>query len=136
MGARTSKTLNREELNNEEFAGQTRDMYRASMRAATVSAVYMPLASLAVSLVTGLVLIAGGRSVQHGVLTIGTLNFFLNIGGMMFEPIRNFAGIFAEFQSCQAAAERVAEVLLSVSDIEDRPEVTEKYGDFFAPKKE
>ena len=136
MGARTSKTLNRENLNNEEFSGQTGDMYRASMRAATVSAVYMPLASLAVSLVTGLVLIAGGHSVQNGVLTIGTLNFFLNIGGMMFEPIRNFAGIFSEFQSCQAAAERVADVLLSVSEIEDKPEVTERYGDFFQPRKE
>ena len=136
MGAQTSKTLDREELNNEEFRVQTRDMYKASMRSATISAIYMPLASLVISLVSGLVLIAGGHDVQHGVLTIGTLNFFLNIGNMMFEPIRNFAGIFAEFQSCQAAAERVADVLVSVSDIEDKPEAVAKYGDFFQPKKE
>ena len=136
MGAQTSKTLDREELNNEEFRVQTRDMYKASMRSATISAIYMPLASLVISLVSGLVLIAGGHDVQHGVLTIGTLNFFLNIGNMMFEPIRNFAGIFSEFQSCQAAAERVADVLVSVSEIEDKPEAVEKYGDFFEPKKE
>ena len=136
MGAQTSKTLDREELNNEEFRVQTRDMYKASMRSATISAIYMPLASLVISLVSGLVLIAGGHDVQHGVLTIGTLNFFLNIGNMMFEPIRNFAGIFAEFQSCQAAAERVADVLVSVSEIEDKPEAVAKYGDFFEPKKE
>ena len=136
MGAQTSKTLNREALNNEEFTEQTRDMFKASMRSATISAIYMPLASLVISLATGLILIAGGHDVQHGVLTIGTLNFFINIGNMMFEPIRNFAGIFAEFQSCQAAAERVADVLVSVSEIEDAPEVTEKYGDFFDPKKE
>ena len=136
MGAQTSKTLNREALNNEEFNVQTGDMFRASMRSATISAVYMPLASLVISLVTGLILIAGGHGVQRGVLTIGTLNFFINIGNMMFEPIRNFAGIFAEFQSCQAAAERVADVLLSESEIEDKPEVLEKYGDFFHPKKE
>ncbi len=136
MGAQTSKTLNRESLNNEEFNIQTRDMYRASMRSATISAIYMPLASLVISLVSGFVLIAGGHDVQHGVLTIGTLNFFLNIGNMMFEPIRNFAGIFSDFQSCQAAAERVADVLVSVSEIEDSPEAIEKYGDFFRPKKE
>ena len=94
------------------------------------------LPALVISLVSGLVLIAGGHDVQHGVLTIGTLNFFLNIGNMMFEPIRNFAGIFAEFQSCQAAAERVADVLVSVSEIEDKPEAVAKYGDFFQPKKE
>ncbi len=136
MGAQTSKTLDREALNNEEFFRETGDMYRASMRSATVSAIYMPLASLVISLATGAILIAGGHDVQHGVLTIGTLNFFINIGGMMFEPIRNFAGIFSEFQSCQAAAERVADVLTSVSEIGDSPEVTEKYGDFFHPRRE
>jgi len=136
MGAQTSKTLNREEMNNGEFRDQTRDMYRASMRSATISAIYMPLASLVISLVTGLILIQGGHRVQDGVLTIGTLNFFINIGGMMFEPIRNFAGIFSEFQSCQAAAERVADVLISVSEIEDSPAAVEKDGDFFHPKKD
>jgi ATP-binding cassette subfamily B protein len=54
----------------------------------------------------------------------------------MFEPIRHFAGIFAEFQSSQAAAERVVDVLTATSDITDTPEVTERYGDCFAPKKE
>jgi len=136
MGAQTSKTLSREELNDEEFTEETRDMFRASMRSATISAIYMPLASLVISFASGFILMAGGYDVQRGILTIGTLNFFINIGNMMFEPIRNFAGIFAEFQSCQAAAERVADVLMSVSDIEDTPEVTEKYGDFFNPKKE
>ena len=95
MGAQTTKTLTREELNNERFSVQTSDMFRASMRSATISAVYMPLASLAISVVSGFVLIAGGADVRHGALTIGTLNFFLNIGMMMFEPIRNFAGIFS-----------------------------------------
>jgi ATP-binding cassette subfamily B protein len=136
MGAQTTKTLTREELNNEEFSSQTSDMFRASMRSATLSAIYMPLASLAISVVSGLVLISGGVDVQHGVLTVGTLNFFLNIGMMMFEPIRSFANIFSEFQSCQAAAERVAEVLTSTSEIEDSAEVTAKYGGFFDPKKE
>jgi len=136
MGAQTSKTLNREELNNEEFREETRDMFRASMRSATISAIYMPLAGLVISFASGFILMAGGYDVQRGILTIGTLNFFINIGNMMFEPIRNFAGIFAEFQSCQAAAERVADVLVSVSDIEDTPEVIGKYGDFFTPRRE
>ena len=136
MGAQTSKTLVREELNNQEFTAVTGDMYRASMRSATISAIYMPLASVVISLVSGLVLIAGGYDVLDGFITIGQLNFFINIGNMMFEPIRSFANIFSEFQACQAAAERVADVLVSVSEIEDLPEVEEKYGDFFQPKKE
>jgi ATP-binding cassette subfamily B protein len=136
MGAKTSKTLVREELNNLDFTVITKDMYRASMRSAVISAVYMPLASIIISVVTGLLIIRGGHDVLKGILTVGQLNFFINIGNMMFEPIRNFAGIFSEFQSCQAAAERVADLLTTVSDIEDGPQVTEKYGDFFNPKKE
>jgi ATP-binding cassette subfamily B protein len=136
MGAKTSKTLVREELNNLDFTGITKKMYSASMRSAVISAIYMPLASIIISVVTGFLIVKGGHDVMNGLLTVGQLNFFINIGNMMFEPIRNFAGIFSEFQSCQAAAERVADVLSSVSEIEDSPEVHEKYGDFFNPKTE
>lgn len=135
-GAKTSKTLVREELNNKEFFNVTANMKTAVMRAVTIQAIYLPIASIIISVVTGLILIKGGHDVLNSVITIGQLNFFINIGNMMFEPIRNFANIFAEFQSCQAAAERVADVLTAVSDIEDTPEVIEKYGDMFNAKRE
>ncbi len=131
MGAQTSKTLVREELNNQDFFTVTGNMRRAAMRAAIISAVYLPVASLIISIAVGFVLIRGGHDVMNSLLTVGELNFFINIGNMMFEPIRNFAGIFAEFQSSQAAAERVVDVMTSVSDIQDTPEVIEKYGDSF-----
>ncbi|NLO47842.1 MAG: ABC transporter ATP-binding protein [Clostridiales bacterium] len=131
MGAQTSKTLVREELNNQDFFTVTGNMRKASMRAAIISAVYLPVASLIISVAVGFVLIKGGHDVMRSLITVGELNFFINIGNMMFEPIRNFAGIFAEFQSSQAAAERVVDVLTSVSDIQDTPEIIEKYGDSF-----
>jgi ATP-binding cassette subfamily B protein len=134
--AQTTKTLVREELNNEDFFTVTGSMKRAAMRAAMISAVYLPVASLIISLAVGFVLIKGGHDVLGSLLTVGQLNFFINIGNMMFEPIRNFAGIFAEFQSSQAAAERVVDVLTATSDIVDTPEVTAKYGDCFSPARE
>jgi ATP-binding cassette subfamily B protein len=48
---------------------------------------------------------------------------------------QEFAGIFSG-SNLPGAAERVSDLLGAVSDIEDRPEVVEKYGDFFNPKKE
>ena len=134
--AQTTKTLVREELNNEEFFETTGSMKRATMRAAIIAAVYLPVASLIISLSIGLVLVKGGSGVLGGLLTVGQLNFFINIGFMMSEPIRNFANIFAEFQSSQAAAERVADVLTATSDIADRLEITSRYGDCFEPLKE
>ncbi len=134
--AQTTKTLVREELNNEDFFALTGNMRKATTRAAIISAVYLPVASLIVSLAIGGILIKGGHDVFGGLLTVGQLNFFINIGMMMFEPIRNFAGIFAQFQSSQAAAERVVDVLTVTSDITDTPDVTEKYGDAFKPMRE
>jgi ATP-binding cassette subfamily B protein len=131
MGARTTKTLVREELNNQEFFHVTGDMRRASMRSALISAVYMPAAAFVISLAVGAVLIKGGYDVVDGLITVGQLNFFINIGNMMFEPIRNFARIFAELQSSQAAAERVVEVLDAESDITDNEDVARLYGDMF-----
>lgn len=136
MGAATTKTLVREDLNYKEFSAVTGRMRRASFSAAMVSALYLPVASLIISMATATILLRGGHDVQNGLITIGQLNFFINIGNMMFEPIRSFAGIFAEFQSCQAAAERVADVLEAQSDIVDPPEIEEKYGDIFTAKRE
>lgn len=135
-GAATTKTLVREELNFQEFSGTTEKMYHASFRASLVSALYLPVASLLISMATAAVLYAGGRDIQAGIITIGELNFFMSIGGMMFEPIRSFAAIFSEFQSSQAAAERVADVLEAQPEIQDSPEIIEKYGDLFTPKPE
>lgn len=136
MGAATTKTLVREDLNYKEFSGITGKMRLASYNAAMISALYLPIASLVISMATAAILLAGGHDVQSGIITIGQLSFFINIGNMMFEPIRSFASIFAEFQSCQAAAERVADVLEAVPSITDRPEVEEKYGTTFQPKEE
>jgi ATP-binding cassette subfamily B protein len=135
-GAQTTKTLVREELNNEDFFTITGSMRKSTMKAALISAVYLPVASLIISLAIGAVLIRGGHDVLGGFLTVGQLNFFIGIGIMMTEPIRNFANIFAQFQSSQAAAERVVEVLTATSDITDTPEVTAKYGDSFKPARE
>jgi len=135
-GAQTTKTLVRETLNYEDFTAVTGDMKRSTMKAATISAVYLPVAFFIISLAVGFILLQGGHDVMNGWITIGQLNFFINIGNMMFEPIRNFAGLFAGFQQSQAAAERVVEVLRSEPDITDTPEVLEKYGDAFAPLRE
>lgn len=135
-GAVTTKVLVRERENFREFAQTNESLKWASYRASAVSALYLPVASLLISFATATVLYRGGMDVLHSALTIGQLNFFITVSGMMFDPIRNFAGIFAEFQSSQAAAERVADVLSAHSDITDTERVTTVYGDLFQPKRE
>ena len=136
MGAKTTKTLVREEMNLEEFTELTHDMKRSSVRAASLSAVYLPIVVSLGSIATAYALWQGGRLVVIGGMTLGVLQVFVNYTVQFFEPIRNIANVFAEMQSAQAAAERVMTLLETEPDIVDSPEVEEKFGDNFHPKKE
>lgn len=136
MGAKTTKTLVREEANYEEFSVLTRRMHKSSVRAATLSAIYLPVVMSMGSIATAYALWRGGYDVLGGIITLGTLQVFINYTISFFEPIQQIARIFADLQSSQAAAERVMTLLETEPEIKDTPEVVEKYGDSFAPKRE
>ena len=136
MGAKTTKTLVREEMNMEEFTELTHSMKRSSVRAASLSAVYLPIVVAIGSIATAYALWKGGQEVLIGGMTLGVLQVFVNYTVQFFEPIRNIANVFAEMQSAQAAAERVMTLLETEPDIIDSPEVEAEFGDNFHPKKE
>ena len=137
MGAKTSKTLVRENANEEEFAVLTTGMRKASVRAALVSATFLPMVVALGGFATAFVLYRGGVQVfALGTTSIGTLTAFMSYATQIFEPISNIARRFAEMQQAQAAAERVITLLETVPEIADTPEVQAEYGDCFHPKKE
>jgi len=136
MGARTSKTLVREEENLKEFQGLTSKMKRSSIRAAIFSALFLPLVLTLGSIGTALALWSGGSSVISGTITYGTLVAFLAYTVRFFEPVREMARVFAELQSAQASAERVLSMIETEPDIKDLEKVIKEYGDQFEPKKE
>ena len=138
MGAKTSKTLVREQANCEEFKVLTGRMRTSSIRAAVFSALFFPIVISLGSVATALVLWRGGSQVfsAERLVTVGTLAAFVQYTTGIFEPISSIARIFADFQASQAAAERVVSMLETEPEIVDTPEVIEKFGDSFSPKKE
>lgn len=136
MGAKTSKTLVIEDKNTEEFSELTEEMRSASVRAAGLNALYIPLVMLASSAATAIVLVRGGNMVlEHGML-IGTLSAFTTYAVSIFEPIQQMARVLANIISVQPNIERVMGLLDQKPNIVDSPAVIEKYGDSFHPKKE
>ena len=136
MGAKTSKTLVIEDKNTEEFSELTEEMRSASVRAAGLNALYIPLVMLASSAATAIVLVRGGDMVlEHGML-IGTLSAFTTYAVSIFEPIQQMARVLANIISVQPNIERVMGLLDQKPNIVDSPAVIEKYGDRFHPKKE
>ena len=127
-GAKTVKSLGIEEYMLNEFEKTTGQMKDFSVRAATVSSIYMPLIILFGSIATGLVVWKGGIEVSRNIASYGTLVLFISYAVQFFEPIRQLARVFTELQYTQAAAERVVTLLETENDIADSSEVVSRYG--------
>lgn len=136
MGAKTSKTLVIEDRNTQEFAELTEEMQSASVRAAALNAVYIPLVMLASSAATAIVLVIGGNRVLENAMLVGTLSAFTTYAVSIFEPIQQMARVLANIIAVQPNIERVMELLDKKPNIVDSPEVIAKYGDSFEPKTE
>ena len=111
-------------------------MKTAGVRAARLSAIYLPLVLFFSSLATAVVLTKGGKMVLDNLLLIGTLSAFSSYAVGIFEPIQQMARNIAEIISTQANIERVMGLLEQEVQFTDRADVIEKYGDNFHPKKE
>ena len=73
---------------------------------------------------------------REQLLMIGTLSAFTSYAVGIFEPIQQLARNLAELISVQANIERVMTLLDQEPMVKDSPEVIEKYGSTFAPKRE
>ena len=129
VGAKTTKTLVREELNIEEFGETTHDMKRTSIRAATLSAGYLPLTLFISAVGTVLTLFFGSNMLMDNFLTYGTLVLFITYARQFFDPVLELARIYTEMISAQAACERVMGLLNEKEEIvDDQVEEKEDYG--------
>ena len=133
-GAKTTKTLVIEDDNLKEFNEETLEMKAASVRAATLSALFMPVVMGLGAISTAAILWSGGHQVLMQTLQFGTLMMFTQYATQFFEPLRQIARLIAELQLAQASAERVLSLLDSEPQIVDTPEVIEKYGTELEPK--
>ena len=135
-GAKTSKTLVIEDKNCQEFGEITGEMYRSSLRATRLNALFVPIVLFCGSLAAALVLARGGYLVMDSMLDYGILSAFIAYALGILEPIQQMAGVFADFLATQVNIERVTALMETPFGITDPPEIVEAYGDCFEPKPE
>jgi ATP-binding cassette subfamily B protein len=135
-GAKTTKTLVREEENLKEFTQDASSMRNSAVRAAMFSALFLPIVISMGSIGTGFAIWLGGKSVISETISYGTFVMFIAYTIQFFDPVSQLAGTIAEFQHAQASAERIITLIETEPDIWDRKDVIEKYGDLFDAKKE
>jgi len=121
QGVRVIKALCREEENLHEFGELTGEMYRASFRAAWLSALFLPTVQFISALAIGGVVWYGGLQAQVGGITIGGIQAFISYITFMMWPIQDMARVYAEMQHAIASAERVFSLIDAVPEVTDRP---------------
>ena len=135
-GAKAIKTLVVEDRIQEDFEKETENFRRKSVEATHNSAFFTSAITMMSSIALALVLWRGGIITMDGIIGIGTLSVFLSYALGLMEPIQNVIVSFSELIAVQVNVERLTRLLATESDVSDTPEVIEKYGDTFNPKKE
>lgn len=136
IGAKSIKTLVVENKINHDFDVDSDDMEKTSVLAGRYSALFSSLVTMLSSITLAIILWKGGMINQEGIIMIGTLSVFMTYALNMLEPIQSIVGGIARLIAIQVNIERFTTLLETQSDVADRTEVIEKYGDTFHPKKE
>ena len=135
-GAKTTKTLVAEDRMNEDFNNTSREMTKTAVRTSHFRQLFVGTISFTSYLAVALVLWRGGYITMNGLMLIGTLSVFMTYAMNMMEPIQWVVRAISDLVTVQVNVERFTRLMETESDVADSPEVIEKYGDAFHPKKE
>ena len=133
MGAKTIKALSIEDQMEQRFTEETENMRNRAIRASRLRGLFAGTMNFASSAALAIVLWKGGYIALE---EIGTFSVFMSYAQGMMEPLRWLVDIVSDLITTQVNIERFTNLLAVKSDVIDTPEVVEKYGDCFEPKKE
>lgn len=111
-------------------------MKHTTIRAVMLNAIYVPIIGFLTALAVAFVITGGGSMVMWGNIGIGELTVFVNFALVIADPVQTLARTISNFIATQANIERVSALLELEPQIQDTPEVIEKYGTSFEPKRE
>ena len=132
-GAKTIKSLAIEDKMEERFTQETQNMRAKTVQESRLRGLFAGTMNLASSVALAIVLWKGGYIASE---EVGLFSVFMSYAQGMMEPLRWLVDIVSSLITTQVNIERFTNLLAVRSDVEDTPEVIEKYGDSFNPKKE
>ena len=140
-GAKTIKTLVIEDKVERDFVRDSKEMKRSSVMAQRYRSILSAMIGFASSIALAIVIWKGGElsligNDAIGYMGVGTLSLFMSYALGIIEPIRWIVDMISDLVREQVNIERLTKLLETKSDVTDTPEVIEKYGDTFSPKKE
>lgn len=120
-GVRVVQAFAREEVELARFRRGNRQLYDSHMRSVAIFSWYVPVIDLAGWGTTALALGFGGWWVHEGVLTVGTVAFFVLALSNLFEPVQQLSQLFNTVQSAGAGLHKLYELLDEPVEVGERP---------------
>lgn len=124
-GMRAIQAFAQEEAAQERFKKFNQENRNASVKAISMSFVFLPTVEFIGMLATGVVLWYGGHLVINETITLGVMVAFLSYVNRFFQPILEVSRLFTTFQSAIAGGEQVVKLLNTSPEIVDSPNAVE-----------
>lgn len=120
-GVRTTQALNAVEDGRERFRERNERNREANVRAVGLTGAFVPAMNFVATVAVAAVVLLGGWLALRmpPLLTLGTLIAAVAYVRLLFNPLQDLAGVYADIQAAMAGAERVLEV------IDQEPEIVE-----------
>ena len=124
VGVHVVKAFAQEERRQTQFEDASGSVFDATVRAFRQRALYVPLLSFLPMLAQAAVLLAAGRLVVSGSLSLGQFFLFNLLLAMLIVPLRSLGMWIGQAQRATASGERIFDVLDEPEGVEDLPGAT------------
>lgn len=125
VGVHVVKAFAQEDRRQARFERASGGVFEQTVRAFRQRAVYVPLLAFLPMLAQAAVLLAAGRMVVDGTLTLGGFFQFNLLLAMLIVPLRSLGMWVGQAQRATASGERIFEVMDEPEGVEDRPGAAE-----------
>lgn len=121
-GSKVVKAYAQEEAEIERFEQENNRWFDLSIRSARMQAINVPLLFLIANMGTVAIILYGGSQVINDTITIGEVIAFITYLGQLIEPVRRLGLIIPAVAIAGSAAERIFDILDTVSEVKDEPD--------------
>jgi ATP-binding cassette subfamily B protein len=115
--------FNRRDYFRKRFDIANKEQYKTSISAGLMNNIFMPVFSLCANLAQLSVLAYGIYLISTGVFTVGLLISYLSYATYFYNPIRQLAALWTNFQVAMAGWDRISQILNLESNLQLIPAV-------------
>src|SRR5581483_6203411 len=121
VGVHVVKSFAQEQAEQRKFENRSERVFTLSVKANRQRAFYIPILAFLPLLAQAAILLAGGRMVAHGSLSVASFVRFNLYLAMLITPLRSLGMWIGQAQRATASGERIFQVIDEPEEIGDAP---------------